>query len=51
MGGVVSIGRLIIGSGDRSVETSKSAGGSEALDDSLGPKVLAFLAEGREGSY
>ena len=47
MGGAVSIRRLIIDSGDRSVGTSKSTGDSEALDDSLGPKVLALLAGGR----
>ena len=46
MGGAVTIGRLIIVSGDMSEGTSKSVGGSEALDDSLGPKVLALLARG-----
>ena len=46
MGGAVSIERLIIDSGDRLVGTSQSVGGSEALDDSPGPEVLAFLAEG-----
>ena len=47
MGGVVSIERLIIDFGDRSNGTSESARGSEALDDSPGPEVLALLAEGR----
>ena len=47
MGSVVSIGRLIIDSDDRSVGTSESVIGSEALDDSLGPEVLALLAGGR----
>ena len=47
MGSVVSIGRLIIDSDDRSVRTSESVIGSEALDDSLGPEVLALLAGGR----
>ena len=46
MGSVVSIGRLIIDSDDRSVGTSESVIGSEALDDSLGPEVLAFLVRG-----
>ena len=46
MGGAVSIERLIIDSGDRLVGTSQSVGGSEALDDSLGPEVLAFLVRG-----
>ena len=46
MGSVVSIGRLIIDSDDRSVGTSESVIGSEALDDSLGPEVLALLARG-----
>ena len=49
MGGAMSIGRLIIDSDDMSVGTSESVGGSgcEALNDSLGPEVLAFLAGGR----
>ena len=47
MGSAVSIGRLIIDSGDRSVGTSESAGGSEALDDSLVPEIVALLAGGR----
>ena len=44
----MSIGRLIIDSGDRSEGTSKSVGGSgcEDLDDLSGPKVLALLARG-----
>ena len=46
MGGVVSIGRLIIDSGDMSKGNLESTGGSgyEALDDLPGPKVLALLA-------
>ena len=44
MGGVVTIGRLIIDSGDMSKGNSESTGGSEALDDLLGPEVLALLA-------
>ena len=42
----MSIGRLIIDSGDISEGNSEHAGGSgcEALDDSPGPEVLAFLA-------
>ena len=46
MGGVVSIERLIIDSGDMLEGTSESAGslGCEALDDSPGPEVLALLA-------
>ena len=47
MGGAVSIGRLIMDSSDRSEGTSKSAGGSEGLDDLPGPEVLALLAGGR----
>ena len=57
MGSVVSIARLIIDPGDISEGNSKSTGaracvaigssGYEALDDSLGPEVLAFLAGGR----
>ena len=43
----MSIGRLIIDFGDRSKGTSEYAGGSEALDDSLGPEVLALLVGGR----
>ena len=48
MGGVVSIGRLIIDSGDMSKGNLESTGGSgyEALDDLPGPKVLALLARG-----
>ena len=48
MVGAMSIGRLIIDSGDRSEGTSKSVGGSgcEDLDDLSGPKVLALLARG-----
>ena len=46
MGGAVSIECLIIDFDDRSVGTSESAGDSEALDDSLGPEVLAFLVGG-----
>ena len=42
----MTIRRLIIVSGDMSEGTSKFVGGSEALDDSLGPKVLASLARG-----
>ena len=46
MGGAMSIGRLIIDSGDMSVGTLESTGGLgyEALDDSLGPEVLTLLA-------
>ena len=47
MSGVVTIGRLIIDSSDRLVGNSESAGCSEALDDSLGPEVLALLVGGR----
>nr|CAN71040.1 hypothetical protein VITISV_005427 [Vitis vinifera] len=47
MGSVVTIGRLIINSGDMSKGKSESVGGLEALDDSLGPEVLALLARGR----
>ena len=56
MGYTVSIGRLIIDPGDMSEGKSESVGaracvatgGSsyEALDDSLGPEVLAFLVGG-----
>ena len=46
MGGVVTIGRLIIDSDDMSEGNSESAGGLEALDDSPGPEVLALLVEG-----
>ena len=46
MGDAMTIGRLIIDSGDMSEGNSKSVGGSEALDDSPGPKVLVFLAGG-----
>ena len=42
----MTIGRLIIDSGDMSKGNSESTGGSEALDDLLGPEVLALLAEG-----
>ena len=42
----MTIGRLIIVSGDMSEGTSEFSGGSEALDDSPGPEVLALLAEG-----
>ena len=47
MGDAMSIRRLMIDLGDRSVGTSEYAGGSEALDDSLGPEVLALLVGGR----
>ena len=47
MGGAISIERLIIDSGDRSVGTSESTRGSEALDDSPNLEVLAPLAGGR----
>ena len=47
MGGVVTIERLIIDSGDRSVGNSESFGASEALDESPGLEVLALLAGGR----
>ena len=46
MGGVVTIGRLIIDSDDKVEGNSESFGGSKALDDSPGPEVLAFLAGG-----
>ena len=44
----MSIGRLIIDSSDMSKGSSECVGGSscEALDESLGPKVLALLAGG-----
>ena len=44
MSGVVTIGRLIIGSDDKAKGNSKSAKGSKALDDSPGLEVLALLA-------
>ena len=44
MGDAMTIGRLIIDSGDMSEGNSESSGGSEALGDSPGPKVLALLA-------
>ena len=44
MGSAVSIGRLIIDSGDMSEGNSESTGGSKALDDSLRLEVLALLA-------
>ena len=57
MGGVVSIGHLIIDPSDMSEGSSEFAGaracvaiggsGCEALDDSHGPEVLALLAKGR----
>ena len=47
MGCAVTIGCLIIDSGDRLVGTSESAGGLEDLDDSLRPEVLTLLAGGR----
>ena len=40
----MTIGRLIIDSGDRSVGNLESVGCSEALNDSPGPEVLALLA-------
>ena len=43
----MTIGCLIIDSGDKVEGNSESAGGSEALENSLGPEVLAFLAGGR----
>ena len=45
----MSIECLIIYSGDMSKGNSEFVGGSgcEALDDSLGPEVLALLAGGR----
>ena len=48
MGGAMSIGRLIIDSGDMSVGTLESTGGLgyEALDDLPRPEVLALLAGG-----
>ena len=49
MGDAMTIRRLIIDSGDRSVGTSKESigdSGCEALDDSPGPEVLALLVEG-----
>ena len=56
MGGAVSIGRLIIDSGDNSEGSSESIGaracvatgclGCRALDDSPGPEVLALLLGG-----
>ena len=47
MGGAVTIGCLIIDSGDMSEGNSEFARCSEALDDSSGPEVLALLAGGR----
>ena len=57
MGDAMSIRRLMIDLGDRSVGTSESAGaracvategsGCEALNDSPRPEVLALLAGGR----
>ena len=47
MGGVVTIGRLIIDSDDKVEGNSESFGGSEALNDSPGLELLAFLAWGR----
>ena len=57
MGGAMSIARLIIDPGDITEGNSEFAGaqacvaiggsGCEALDDSLGPEILAFLAGGR----
>ena len=44
MGSAVSIGHLIIHSGDMSEGNSESIGGSKALDVSLRPEVLALLA-------
>ena len=46
MSGVVTIGRLIIDSSNRSIGNSESVGCSKALDDSLGPEVLALLVGG-----
>ena len=42
----MTIKHLIIDSGDMSEGNSESAGGSKALDDSLGPEVLVVLAGG-----
>lgn len=47
MGGVVTIGLLIIDSGDRSIGNSESVGCLKALDDSPRPEVLTLLAGGR----
>ena len=46
MGDVVTIGRLIIDSSDKSVGNLESVGCSEARDDSPRPEVLALLARG-----
>ena len=46
MGGALTIRRLIIDFGDMSEGNSESVGGSEALDDSSRPKVLALLPGG-----
>ena len=46
IGGAVTIRRLIIVFGDMLEGTFEYVGGSEALDDSPGPKVLALLAGG-----
>ena len=43
----MTIGCLIIDSGDKVEGNSESARGSEALENSLGPEVLAFLAGGQ----
>ena len=47
MGDVMTIGRLIIDSNDMSEGNLESSGGSEALSDSPGPKVLTLLARRR----
>ena len=44
MGDVVTIRRLIIDSGDKSIGNIESIRCSEALDDSPRPEVLAVLA-------
>ena len=46
MGGAVTIGRLIIDSGDKSIGNSESTRCSKARDDSPEPEVLALLAGG-----
>ena len=46
MGSAMTIRRLIIDSGDMSEGNSESSEGSEALDDSPGPEVMALLVKG-----
>ena len=50
MGGAVTIGGLIIDSGDRSVGNLESVGCSEALNDSPRPEVQVALLDDRRCS-